>query len=223
MPNKFIFADEAGCFTFKRAPGASKYFYLCTLTTHDCALANDLLNVRRDLAINGDSERDKLHATSDLQATRDRVFEILSKHEFRGDATLLEKSKAQPQTRTDDATFYRYAWFYHFNFVGPILLRGLKEKEKLLITASALGHKKTRAAFKLAVNNVLQQTAARDRWECCFMESSKDPLLWAADYCAWAIQRKWESGGVDKRSHELITSKISTEYDLWSGGKKHYY
>jgi hypothetical protein len=218
MPYRYVFADEAGCFTFKRAQGASKYFVLCTLSTSDCSLAHELLTIRRDLAVKGDSERDKLHATSDLQATRDTVFAVLAKHDFRVDATLLEKSKAQPQTKKDDATFYRYAWYYHFRHVGPLLLQ---DAEKLLITAAALGHKKTRAAFKLAVNNVLQQTTDREKWECCFMESAKDPLLWAADYCAWAIQRKYESN--DTRSHVLIADKIATEYDLWSGGTKHYY
>jgi hypothetical protein len=149
------------------------------------------------------------------------VFDILAKHEFRVDATLLEKSKAQPQTRSTDATFYRYAWFYHFKHVGPQVAKDLKNDDKLLITAAALGHNKTRAAFKLAINNVLQQTTGRDKWECCFMDSSKDPLLWAADYCAWAIQRKWESG--DTRSHVLIAKKIATEFDLWELGKRHYY
>jgi Protein of unknown function (DUF3800) len=216
----YVFADEAGCFTFKKVQGASRYFVLCTLTTHDCALANDLLNIRRDLAIAGDAERDKLHATSDLQATRDRVFEVLAKHDFRIDATLLEKSKAQPQTRADDPTFYRYAWFYHFQYVGPLLLN---QADKLLITTAALGQKKARAAFKLGVNNVLQQIASREKWECSFMDSSKDPLLWAADYCAWAIQRKWESNGIDKRSHDLIAKKIETEFDLWKNGATHYY
>src|SRR5262245_20390690 len=100
MSYRYVFADEAGCFTFKKVKGASRYFILCTLTTNDCALANDLLNIRRDLAIAGESDREKLHATSDLQATRDRVFSALAKHDFRVDATLLEKSKAQPQTRT---------------------------------------------------------------------------------------------------------------------------
>jgi hypothetical protein len=54
MSNKFVFADEAGCFTFKRVNGASKYFVLCTLTTRDCSLSNDLLHVRRELAVGGD-------------------------------------------------------------------------------------------------------------------------------------------------------------------------
>jgi hypothetical protein len=96
MPNKFIFADEAGCFTFKNIPGASRYFYLCTITTTDCTLSYELLNIRRNLTIANEPDRDKLHATSDKQETRDLVFDVLSKHDFRIDTTILEKRKAQP-------------------------------------------------------------------------------------------------------------------------------
>jgi hypothetical protein len=92
---------------------------------------------------------------------------------------------------------------------------------RLLLTASALGHKRTRAAFKEAVNNAVQQTVARDRWTVNFVESAKDPMLWAADYCAWAIQRKWELN--DDRSHRLIANKIATEFDLWATGQIRYY
>lgn len=218
MAVRFIFADEAGCFTFKKQKGASRYFLLCTLTTDDCKIAHELLDIRRHLAATEDPERDKLHATSDGLETRAKVFEILARHEFRVDATLLEKSKAQPQTRTSEAMFYQYAWYYHLNHVGPILT---KDADKVLFTAAALGSKKTRAAFKTAVNNTLQQTVPREKWEVSFMDSSKDPLLWAADYCAWAIQRKWELA--DETSHKLLSKKIQTEFDLWKFGRAHYY
>ena len=215
---KFLFADEAGCFTFKKKQGASKYFMLCTLCTDNCALSHDLLHIRRELISAGEIERDKLHATSDAQQTRDRVFEVLQKHDFRIDATLLEKSKAQPQTRRDEHTFYQYAWYYHFKHVGRQII---KSNEKLLITAAALGQKKTKASFKLAINNTIQQLTARENWEVSFMDSAKDPMLWAADYCAWAIQRRWESG--DERSYKIIKPKVVSEYDLWATGQKHYY
>jgi hypothetical protein len=173
------------------------------------------------LAVNRETERDKLHATSDKQAVRNRVFAVLAKHDFRVDATILEKCKAQPQTRRTEPTFYKYAWYFHFKHVGPVIVR---DADKLLITAAALGSNKTRAAFKEAVNNTVQQTVQRDKWECCFMDSAKDPLLWAADYCAWAIQRKWESPNKeDVRSYDLIKDKIKTEFDLWEIGTKRYY
>jgi hypothetical protein len=218
MPNHFVFADEAGCFTFKRQQGASDYFLLCTLTTPDCSMSGDLLAIRRSLQAGGDTERTKLHATSDAQVVRDEVYKVLAAHDFRVDATLLQKCKAQPQTRTDEITFYKYAWYFHFKSVGPRLL---KHCDKLMITAAALGSRKTRAAFKQAVNNTVQQVAKRDQWELSFMDSSEDPMLWAADYCAWAIQRKWELG--DARSHALIENKIASEYDLWRTGTTNYY
>ena len=218
MPNRYLFADEAGCFTFERKAGASRYFLLCTLTTEDCSFSRELLDIRRDLCAGGESERTKLHAASDSQATRDRVFGVLAQHEFRVDATILEKSKAQPQTRTSDAMFYQYAWYYHFKHIGPLILPGA---DKLLITAAALGQKKTKAAFKNAVNNTVQQTTPREKWEVSFMDSSLEPLLWAADYCAWAIQRKWERK--DDRSHKLIARTIRSEYDLWEVGQTHFF
>ena len=78
----FVLADEAGCFTFKRQQGASNYFLLCTLATDDCSLSNDLLAIRRNLAAANEPDRDKLHATSDPQVVRDRVFKVLAAHEF---------------------------------------------------------------------------------------------------------------------------------------------
>jgi hypothetical protein len=42
-----------------------------------------------------------------------------------------------------------------------------------------------------------------------------------ADYCTWAIQRKWERQ--DQRSHALIASKVQSEFDVWARGKVQYY
>jgi hypothetical protein len=218
MTTRFIFADEAGCFTFKRTQGASRYFILCTLTTDDCSICNDLLDLRRTLVLEGDSKRDKLHATTDAQAIRDNVFVALGAHRFRFDATILEKAKAPPHVRTSDADFYRFAWRHHFKALGQDLLT---DDDKLLITAASIGTKKTKATFKLALNNALQETTLRQNWESSFLDSAMDPMLWAADYCAWAIQRKWERD--DDRSYRLIAERIVSEVDVWNADQISYY
>ena len=218
MANSFIFADEAGCFTFKRKQGASKYFILCTVSAENWNIDGALLNLRRKICLESEPDRDKLHATSDLQEVRNLVFELLAKQDFRIDATILEKSKAQDQLRESHATFYRYAWYYHFKKVGADHAR---QYDKMLITAAALGEKKTRAAFKESVNLAVQQILPRDRWEVAFHDSAKDPLLWAADYCAWAIQKKWERN--DVRSYDLIKQKIRSEFDLFRSSQTHFY
>lgn len=223
MSNAYVFADEAGCFTFKRRKpgqrgGPSDYFILTTVTAPAWSISDDLLHIRRELCLEGEPERDKLHATSDLQEVRNRVFAVLAKQPMRIDATVLKKCKAQPQTRVSDDRFYKIAWYYHFRHVGPQIAR---QADKMLITAAALGTKRTRAAFKESVNETVQQVLPRERWEVAFHESCKDPLLWVADYCSWAIQKKWEHA--DTRAYDLIKSKIKTEYDLFAPGPKEYY
>jgi hypothetical protein len=54
-----------------------------------------------------------------------------------------------------------------------------------------------------------------------FWPADSDPCLQVADYCTWAIQRKWERD--DDRSHLLIAPKLRSEYDVWKSGEVHYY
>ena len=55
------------------------------------------------------------------------------------------------------------------------------------------------------------------------MDSAKDPMLWAVDYCALGRSKKVESASQDDRSYKLIKSKIVSEFDLWATGQQHYY
>lgn len=217
MSRIHVYADEAGNFDFSRNAGASKYFILTTVTLEDHALVQELLDLRRNLAWSGVNLPNGFHATSDKQAVRNQVFSVLTRHDFRIDATILEKSKAQPQTRTSDLRFYKYAWFYHMKHNAPTLVvRG----DELMVTAASITTKKKQAAFVDAIEDVMSQSVRSVFVAACWSAES-DPALQVADYCCWAIQRKWE--GNDARSHRLIQDKIATEYDLWLRGSTHFY
>lgn len=75
--------------------------------------------------------------------------------------------------------------------------------------------------FKSELNDVFRQNIPKAQWAIDFLPSRCDPGLQVADYCAWAIQRKWERG--DTRSYDLIKRRITNEYDLWQHGTTHYY
>lgn len=218
MADKFLFSDEAGDFAFKKGGRASRYFINCSVVLTDCTVGNDLLALRRELNRQGHLSNTVLHAVADPWPIRRRVYEVLQAHDFRVDATLLEKSKAQPQTREDIPTFYRYAWYYHLKYLAPRIFR---KDDHIQITAAALDTNKSKAAFKEVINNSAQQLLPRDCWGVLFMNAAEDPCLWVADYCAWAIQRKWELG--DRSAYDLIADKVYSEYDLWQVGKTHYY
>ena len=218
MSRSYIFSDEAGCFTFEKDGRASRYFVVCTVQLPDCSIGDGLLRLRRDMIWRNLPVKEIFHATEDRQEVRDEVYAYIAKHDFRIDVTLLDKPKAQPQTRQTDDRFYKTAWYFHFKHVGPALLAGHTEAQ---ITAAAIGTKKGQAVFTSAVNDVLQQVVQRQQWKTFFPRSVSEPCLQVADYCAWAIQRKWERG--DTRSYDIIRDKIATEYDLWRVGTRTYY
>lgn len=220
MTERYIFADEAGCFNFSREASASRYFIICTLTTSDRhKISNGLQDLRHKLILASAPVEDSFHATDDKQIIRDEVYVELVRHKFKIQATICEKSKAQPHIRTDRATFYKYPWFYHMKHG---IQKAVPDETTLIITAASLGNKKKeRATFVNSINSVMSQTLKRSTWAVDFRQSKTDHCLQAVDYCAWAIQRKWELG--DSRSYDLIQDRITYEYELWGHGEKHYY
>lgn len=114
MTRLHIFADEAGDFEFSRKQNVSRYFILCTVAMNSCHIADNLLDLRRQLAWDGFTLGDYFHATADKQPMRDEVFNVITDHDFSVQATIMEKSKAQAQVRKSRARFYKYGWLYHF-------------------------------------------------------------------------------------------------------------
>lgn len=217
MRDCYVFADEAGNFDFSNRPGASRFFILCTVTTDSCDVGDALLALRRELGWKGHHLDRVFHASEDPQAVRDEVFELLRTHDFRVDATVLEKCKAQPHLQ-DGPSIYKMAWYLHFKHVAP---RIVNQSHRMFVVASRLGTKKARGALHGAVDQVVEQVAPCRSHRVAFWPADSDPCLQVADYCTWAIQRKWEHG--DARSHVLISSKVKSEFDVWQLGSTTYY
>src|SRR5271156_2186882 len=113
---------------------------------------------------------------------------------------------------------HKYGWFYHFKFG---MRNHIGVHQELMITAASIGTKRSQTEFTDAVNDVVHQTIKRQQWATSFWPAHADPCLQLADYCTWAIQRKWERG--DARSYDLIKSRITYEFELWKKGTTHYY
>lgn len=220
MINKYLFADESGCLNFKRGHNISKYFILCSIVTNDLSLSVEILSLRKRLVTEKLELGDYFHATRDKQVVRDAFFETIRDHDFKIQATIMEKSKARPDVKVNNPTFYRHAWFYHLKHG----LNGVISPEhKSLITAASLGTNKEKAAFKKALDDSISSSKIVTDWHSDFPSCASDPCLQVADYCAWAIARKWETDGKDTRSYDIISDKISYEHDLWKDGATHYY
>lgn len=226
VPTKYLFADESGNFDFRchiENTGPTRFFAVGTLLVegdaHVRALRSDLLSLRDELVRRGANISGPFHCTEDDQAVRDAVFELLQGHDFTVDVTVLEKAKAQPHTRATDAHFYKYAWFYHFKHFARHYFR---PDDDLMVMSAGLGTRRTKAAFRGAVEDVVRQCCS---WQVNkrfgHWEAAADPGLWAVDYALWAVMREVERG--DARSRVLLDDKIASVYDLWKVGRKYYY
>ena len=215
---KYIYADEAGNFDFSNKPGASRYFILTTVLIENHRIEADLLDLRRDLVWENHNLPGPFHATTDQQVVRDRVFELLSKHDFRVDATIFEKRKVLPRVTLEEEAFYRYAWFYHMIYVARRVVTALDE---LMVIASSIGTRRKLRNFRYAVQEVVNQASPTGSIRVDMWPAAVEPCLQVADYCCWAIQRKWERG--DDRSYGLIRPKIRSEYDLLAPEGTVYY
>lgn len=217
MADVLVAADESGNFDFSRKPDATRFLILCTVTASDFTFGNDLLSLRRDLAFERQHLHGEFHATTDPQAVRDRIFEVIAGSGIRVDATLVEKSKAQPHLRSRPK-LYKMAWYLHFKYVAP---KVVSKDDRLFVMAASMGTRKDRGAFLLAVNDVVTQVAPCRDHRVAFWRDDSEPCLWAADYCAWAIHKKYEKN--DSRSYDVIKPLLGSIFDVWALGSTHYY
>lgn len=214
---KYIYADEAGNFDFTRNRGASRYFILTTIAIEDHGIETELLQLRRELSWSGVELTREFHATVEEQAVRDRVFEAINLFNFRIDTTILDKPKAYERIRDSDESFYKHAWYYHMKYVAPLVAT---RDDELMVIAASIGTKRKERDFRFAVRDVMRQTSEAHDIRVNMWPAATDPCLQVADYCCWAIQRKWESN--DSRSYDLIKNKIASEYNLFAAGVNLY-
>lgn len=219
MGRLYYFVDEAGNFDFRDRAGASKHFILTSAVMEDCSVADSLVALRREFEWNATHFGDgNFHATTDKQAVRDEVFGLIAQMDIRVDATIFEKRKTVPH-RQEMHAFYKLAWYSH---ALHTLEKATNHHDELHVIAASLGSKKdTRIAIK-GIRDVVDQCGKnQNNTRVSIVPFIADPGLIVADYCCWAIQRKWERG--DDRSWQLIKHLIKTEHDYFQSGTRYYY
>jgi hypothetical protein len=214
----YLFADESGNFDFSRRSGATRYFILTAISLRDCAAVNTQFHeLRHQMAWEGHDHPGPFHAAQDPGPVRNRVFGLIEALDLRVDSVIVEKAKAMPHLRATDETFYQHVWFYLMQYVAS----RLPCEELLVVTASLGTKKKKRLAFYDTVRQVIRQVSKSARHKTACWDASSDSCLQVADYCGWAIQRKWEMS--DLGAYSRIATKIRSEYDLFARGKRLYY
>ena len=215
----YVFLDEAGDFNFSVT--GTRFFTLTTITknrpfswdTPVISLKYDLIEVGLDI--------EYFHAAEDRQAVRDRVFSIIADNliDLRIDSLIVEKPKTGPSLQVLEKFYPRMIGYLLRYVLDP---KNLKDFAEVIVITDSIPVSRKREAVEKAVKQALSKMLPSGTGYRILHHASKSCVgLQIADYCNWAIFRKWERQ--DLRSYELIRSGISSEFDIFRSGMRYCY
>ncbi len=219
MPTLHIHLDESGNFTF--SPKGSKYYVFATAWTYDPEpMARDLTNLRFSLIKNGHDVQ-AFHATYDKQANRNAVVAILGNHTtWHFAAIVVEKAKVNPAIREPHHFYPQFA-----SMVLRFIFRGrlLPGTSKVIIFTDTLPVAEHRSAVEKAIKKACRADLGNAvPFESFHHKKESNAWIQVADYCSWAVFRKWEGG--DPRTYSQLATRLAApELDVLAKGAISYY
>lgn len=211
-----IFIDESGSFDF--SPKGSKYFILTALAAVDCdTVFSEFYALKHALGC------EEFHATDDQQAVRNQMYELLERHCLHGcfsiDSIIAQKNRVNPAIR-EDAVFYAKLLRILLRWV--FRCRATREIDQINVWAARIGTHKKKAVFEKTVKTYLaNDLKARIPYKLLIHASASHPLLQVADYCCWAVAKKWKDN--ELRPYQKIRGALKTEFEVFRSGTIEYY
>ena len=212
----YLFFDESGDLNF--TPAGSRYYFFGALTTQAPELlTNPLSRLQYELLADG-LEIERFHASEDRQPVRDRVFDVIRNvGGFEFDAVVIDKRKANPVLH-DEARFYPQFANYLLKYVFD---RHPNPNERVVVVTDTIPVKRTKRAVEKAFKSYIAQNLGPRSYTLVHHSSTAHACLQVADYCTWAVHKKWQHG--DTRSYDLIRSFVRSEFDIFQRGNEYFY
>lgn len=212
----FLFFDESGNFDFSTQ--GTPYVVFGALTTRDPApLLRPLSDLRYSLIASG-IEIEAFHATEDKQIVRNQVFAIIKAvGGFEFDAVIVEKRKVHPDLY--DVTRFYPQFAYHL--LSRVFARYPDEGERIVVITDSLPVKKTKQAIEKGFKLYIRQNLPSRVFTILHHASPSHACLQAADYCTWAVYRKWRDS--ELRPYSEIKHLLHSEVDILAKETQHFY
>lgn len=215
----YLFLDEAGNFDFTQK--GTRFFVLTSVSVCRPFLVHvPLDNYKHDcLEIGLDTEY--FHCSEDNPKVRNRVFDLIADHleDIKIDSLIIEKPKTGPALR-EDRRFYPEMLGYLLKFVLPKEVA--KGAEEVIVITDTIPVQSKRQAIEKAIHQSLTKMLPEGMHYRILHHASRSHYgLQVADYCCWAVFRKWQKG--DPTYYDRIRAAIRSEFDLFQTGKNRYY
>jgi hypothetical protein len=219
VPTLHVHIDESGDLNF--APGGTRYYIFTAAWTYEPALLAARLTALRFSLLKGGHDLQRFHATNDRQTNRDQVVKALSEQAgWAFAAVVIEKAKVYPDLREP----YRFYPQFASSVLKYIFRRHVEASTtNVLVFTDTLPVKAKRDAAEKAIKTTCRQELAEAvRFDSYHHPASSNCWIQVADYCSWAVFKKWEHG--DTRTYDQLRGRlVEAELDaLRAGTILHY-
>lgn len=217
MSTLHVHLDESGDLNFSLA-GSRYYIFACAWTYDPAPLANELNTLRFSLIKEGHGERlSAFHAKDDAHPKRQRVIPILVKHQNWNFASIVvNKRRVNPSLYSPEDFYPKFsAMPLRFVFKGRMVPR----TSKVLIYTDTLPFvgKQARVA-EVAIKKACREDLPNGLpFHILHHRRESNAWIQVADYCCWAICRKWEQNKLDVYN-QLKGRLAASEIDPTSRG-----
>lgn len=215
----YLFLDEGGNFDF--SPSGTRYFILTSVATRRPFPAQASLDEYKHDCLEYGLDTEYFHCTDDNTRVRRKVFELIAEHldSLRIDCLVVEKPKTGPALR-EDKRFYPEMLGYLLRYVIPREIRN--GVDEVIVITDTIPIQKKRQAIEKAIKGALaMMLPACMRYRILHHASRSHYGLQIADYCNWAVFRKWQKGEVE--FYDLIKPAVTSEFEIFRTGTTLYY
>lgn len=188
----YLFLDEGGNFDFSNK--GSQYFSLSCVTTQRPFLFYSALNQYRYDCIEFGLSTEHFHASHDNYHVKKNVFNIIEEHVFalHIDSLLVKKSGASHTLHEPKNLYIKIFENLIYHVINDN--KHLSYSEIIIITDNLPINKK-RASLEKSIKLILAEMLPEGTcYRILHHASTAHYGLQIADYCNWAILRKWEKG-----------------------------
>jgi len=227
MKSLFIFIDESGNFDF--SPKGTKYFILSAVSTLNPLGKERLEEIKYDLMKNG-TNLEYFHATEDRQVVRNQVYDFIENLEnIEIDSVIVQKNKTNPSLYISEkkkkskkgAMLYTIALHTLLQYIFCRYGNSAKV-DRVVIVLSSIFDVSKRELIKKTIKIYLKRIFSNPFY-LYFHQNRSDKNTQIADYCCWAIYKKWTDEEIRPYNAVNKGNKIKSEFDIFKTGKTIYY
>ena len=227
MRTLFIFIDESGNFDF--STNGTKYFVLSAVSTLSPLGKERLEEIKYELMKNG-INLEYFHAAEDKQIVRNQVYSFIERLEdIEIDSVIVQKNKTNPSlyismkkknSKKGEKLYTKVLQ----NLLQYIFCRydNSTKIDQVVVVLSSIFDANKRKLIEKTIKVYLKQIYSKPFY-LYFHENRSDKNTQIADYCCWAIYRKWTDGEIRPYNAVKKGNKIKSEFDIFKTGSTIYY